>query len=176
MGTTQRVVEVINREMGGGIAQAVDGRLIRVHAPDDPNARVAVRAGRIENLEVRPMKTMAKVIVNPRTGSVVMNQTVTIETKSFGFLAPWSSKSVVRPLVRLPDRRSGLDRREARDRDDLVRDVVSLKRGAGRGEAQGAPPLESVEIVLVRPEHTECSRAQRSDFRRAQHQAGRVRR
>jgi flagellar P-ring protein precursor FlgI len=35
--------------------------------------------GRVENLEVRPMQTMAKVIVNPRTGSVVMNQTVTID-------------------------------------------------------------------------------------------------
>ena len=78
-GTTQRVVEVINREMGSGTAQAVDGRLIRVSAPEEPNARVAFM-GRIENLEVRPMKTMAKIIVNPRTGSVVMNQTVTIES------------------------------------------------------------------------------------------------
>ena len=78
-GTTQRVVEVINREMGAGTAQAVDGRLIRVFAPEEANARVAFM-GRVENLEVRPMKMMAKVIVNPRTGSVVMNQTVTIES------------------------------------------------------------------------------------------------
>jgi len=78
-GTTQRVVEVINREMGAGTAQAVDGRVIEVHAPEDANSRVAFM-GRIENLEVRPMKSMAKVIVNPRTGSVVMNQTVTIES------------------------------------------------------------------------------------------------
>lgn len=78
-GTTQRVVEVINREMGMGVAQAVDGRLIRVHAPEDPSARVAFM-GRIENLEVRPMKMMAKVIVNSRTGSVVMNQMVAIES------------------------------------------------------------------------------------------------
>lgn len=77
-GTTQRVVEVINREMGSGTAQAVDGRLIRVNAPEEANARVAFM-GRIENLEVRPMKTAAKIVVNPRTGSVVMNQTVTIE-------------------------------------------------------------------------------------------------
>jgi flagellar P-ring protein precursor FlgI len=77
-GTTQRVVEVINREMGAGTAQAIDGRQIQVHAPEDANSRVAFM-GRIENLEVRPMQTMAKVIVNPRTGSVVMNQTVTID-------------------------------------------------------------------------------------------------
>ncbi len=78
-GTTQRVVEVINREMGPGIAQAIDGRLIRVSAPEESNARVTFM-GRVENLEVRPMKSVAKVIVNPRTGSVVMNQMVTIES------------------------------------------------------------------------------------------------
>ena len=77
-GTAQRVVEVINREMGGGVAQAVDGRLIRVFAPEEANARVAF-LGRVENLEVRPMAGIAKVIVNPRTGSVVMNQKVTID-------------------------------------------------------------------------------------------------
>jgi flagellar P-ring protein precursor FlgI len=36
--------------------------------------------GRIENLEVQPAQTAAKVIVNGRTGSVVMNQAVTIQT------------------------------------------------------------------------------------------------
>ena len=78
-GTVQRIVEAINREMGQGTAQAVDGRQIRVHAPDDANSRVAF-LGRVENLDVRPVQTVAKVIVNPRTGSVVMNQSVTIET------------------------------------------------------------------------------------------------
>lgn len=78
-GTTQRVVDVINREVGPGTAQAVDGRLIRVVAPESADLRVAF-LGRLENLEVRPAKTIAKVIINPRTGSVVMNQTVTIES------------------------------------------------------------------------------------------------
>lgn len=77
-GTVQRMVDVINREIGPGTAQALDGRVVRVLAPEDPGARVAF-LGRIENLDVKPMKMMAKVIVNPRTGSVVMNQTVTLE-------------------------------------------------------------------------------------------------
>lgn len=77
-GTVQKVVEAINREMGAGVAQAVDGRQIRVRAPEEANARVAF-LGRIENLDVKPMAAMAKVIVNPRTGSVVMNQTVTLD-------------------------------------------------------------------------------------------------
>lgn len=78
-GTTQRVVDVINREIGPGTAQAIDGRLIRVSAPEEAASRVAF-LGRLENLEVRPTKTVAKVIINPRTGSVVMNQTVTIDS------------------------------------------------------------------------------------------------
>lgn len=76
-GTVKRMVEVINREMGP-VAEAVDGRQIRILAPDSPDARVNF-IGRIENLEVRPMQTAAKVIVNPRTGSVVMNQAVTLD-------------------------------------------------------------------------------------------------
>jgi flagellar P-ring protein precursor FlgI len=78
-GTTQRAVEAINREMGQGTAQALDGRVIRVNAPADADTRVAFM-GRLENLEIVPARTMAKVIVNPRTGSVVMNQMVTIES------------------------------------------------------------------------------------------------
>ena len=78
-GTTQRVVEAINREIGSGTAQAIDGRLVRVAAPEDANSRVAF-LGRLESLDVRPTKTVAKVIINPRTGSVVMNQTVTIDS------------------------------------------------------------------------------------------------
>ncbi len=77
-GNRQRVVEAINREMGAGTAEAVDGRMIRVNAPLDPNLRVAFM-GRVENLDVQMIKGMAKVIVNPRTGSVVMNQMVTID-------------------------------------------------------------------------------------------------
>ena len=65
--------------MGPGTAQAVDGRRVAVRAPEDGDARVSF-LGRIDNLDVRPDVGMAKVIVNPRTGSVVMNQKVTVET------------------------------------------------------------------------------------------------
>ncbi|MDR3299717.1 MAG: flagellar basal body P-ring protein FlgI [Candidatus Accumulibacter sp.] len=78
-GTTQRAVDAINRAMGQGTAQALDGRVIRVNAPEDADMRVAFM-GHLEDLQIQPSRTMAKVIVNPRTGSVVMNQMVTIES------------------------------------------------------------------------------------------------
>ena len=78
-GTAQIVVDAINKSMGGGTAQAVDGRRIAVRAPEDLDARVSF-VGRIENLEVRPVAGLAKVIINPRTGSVVMTQKVTLQS------------------------------------------------------------------------------------------------
>ena len=80
-GTAQRMVEVINREMGreyGPVAQALDGRVVQIRAPENPSARVAF-LGRLENLDVQPQKLPAKVIVNSRTGSVVMNQSVMVD-------------------------------------------------------------------------------------------------
>lgn len=77
-GTTRRVVDAINLATTPGTAQAVDGRTVRVRAPIDPTDRVAF-LGRIENLTVTPEQQAAKVIVNSRTGSVVMNQRVTLQ-------------------------------------------------------------------------------------------------
>lgn len=77
-GTAQRLAETINRAMGPGTAAASDGRQVRVRAPMDANSRVAF-LGRIENLPIAAMPAMAKVIVNTRSGSVVMNQWVTLE-------------------------------------------------------------------------------------------------
>ncbi|WP_019451272.1 flagellar basal body P-ring protein FlgI [Cupriavidus sp. BIS7] len=77
-GTVERVVEAINRHMGPGTAAAMDGRVVQVRTPQAPSARVGFMA-RIENLDVTPAKAAAKVILNARTGSIVMNQAVTVE-------------------------------------------------------------------------------------------------
>ncbi len=75
--TAQLMVEAINR-MAPGTASAADGRQVRVKAPTNADERVAF-IGRIENLDVTPAKMAAKVIVNSRTGSVVMNQAVLLD-------------------------------------------------------------------------------------------------
>ncbi|SDD63017.1 flagellar P-ring protein precursor FlgI [Cupriavidus sp. YR651] len=77
-GTAERVVEAINRNLGPGTAAAMDGRVVQVRAPQTPTARVGFLA-RIENIDVTPAKAAAKVILNARTGSIVMNQAVTVE-------------------------------------------------------------------------------------------------
>lgn len=73
-----RVVQAINSAFGAGVARAVDGRLIEVKAPVDSNQRVAFLA-KMENLSVASADASPLVIVNARTGSVVMNQAVKVE-------------------------------------------------------------------------------------------------
>ena len=74
----RKMVEAINRAAPGS-ATATDGRQIKVVAPLSVTERVAF-PGRIENLDVTPMQMAAKVIINARTGSVVMNQSVTLDS------------------------------------------------------------------------------------------------
>jgi flagellar P-ring protein precursor FlgI len=74
-----RVVDAVNRTFGPNTAAAQDGRVIRVRAPQDNSQRVAF-LGALESVNLTPAQTIAKVILNARTGSVVMNQAVTLES------------------------------------------------------------------------------------------------
>ncbi len=76
--TARLVVDAINQATAVGTAQALDARTIRVRAPVDSTSRVAF-IGMLESLPIRPAMQMAKVVVNSRTGSVVMNQAVTLQ-------------------------------------------------------------------------------------------------
>ena len=72
--TARRVAAAINRSQGAGTAEALDARVVQVRLPTQ-GSRVDFIA-EIENLEVLLAPPQARVIVNARTGSVVMNQSV----------------------------------------------------------------------------------------------------
>jgi len=76
-GTVQRAVDAINRQFGSGVATPVDARVIRVRAPADSGDRIGFLA-QLESLEVTPTREAARVVINARTGSVVMNQAVRV--------------------------------------------------------------------------------------------------
>ncbi len=92
--TAMRLADIINYSMSPdsskssnssnssatNIAHALDGRTIQVRAPQG-SARVAFIAG-IENMRVDPGQAAARITINARTGSVVMNQAVTLENCS----------------------------------------------------------------------------------------------
>ncbi|HYL17900.1 MAG TPA: flagellar basal body P-ring protein FlgI, partial [Burkholderiales bacterium] len=75
--TTTRIVDALNLIVGTGTATAVDGRRVRVKAPIDNSQRVEFLS-RLENVVVTPAEASPKVIINARTGSVVMNQLVRV--------------------------------------------------------------------------------------------------
>ena len=77
-GTTQNAVAELNKRFGMGTAQAVDGRVIQLQAPQDPASQAAFLS-QVENIQVARSAAPARVIINARTGSVVMNRTVMIE-------------------------------------------------------------------------------------------------
>jgi flagellar P-ring protein precursor FlgI len=75
--TTRAIVDVINKNFGAGTANAIDGVSISVRAPVDMSQRVTFMS-MIENLDVVPGESAAKVVVNSRTGTVVISRNVKV--------------------------------------------------------------------------------------------------
>jgi len=75
--TTRAIVDAINKNFGAGTANAIDGVSISVRAPVDMSQRVAFMS-MIENLDVVPGEAPARVVVNSRTGTVVISRNVKV--------------------------------------------------------------------------------------------------
>ncbi|HAO31669.1 MAG TPA: flagellar biosynthesis protein FlgI, partial [Candidatus Competibacteraceae bacterium] len=75
--TAERIVEAVNKTLGGDVAQAIDATSIQVRGPAERNQRVSLISV-LENIEVVPAQTAAKVIVNSRTGTIVIGQNVKV--------------------------------------------------------------------------------------------------
>jgi flagellar P-ring protein precursor FlgI len=75
--TATRLVQSVNKGVGEGTANIIDGGSIRVLAPQDLTQRVAFLS-LVENLQVEPASAPARVIINSRTGTVVISSNVTV--------------------------------------------------------------------------------------------------
>ena len=99
--TSKRLAEQINQTMGPGTAESIDAVSVRVRAPSDSSQRTAFVSA-LQTLEVKPGEVQARVIVNSRTGTVVIgdNVRVTPAAVSHGALvvtiseAPWVSQPI----------------------------------------------------------------------------------
>lgn len=76
--TAKNIVDKLNNLLGPRVAQAMDAGSIRVAAPVDPTQRVDYLSI-IENLEIEAGKAEAKVIINARTGTIVIGQDVRVQ-------------------------------------------------------------------------------------------------
>ncbi len=75
--TAKRVSDAINRLLGTKAAQAQDAASIRVSAPLEASSRVTFLSV-LENLQIQPGEAAAKVIINSRTGTIVIGQNVKV--------------------------------------------------------------------------------------------------
>ncbi len=73
--TAMRTAQAINDELGIEVAKAKDASSVTVSAPRDQNERVQFVAT-LENLEVDPADAKAKIVVNARTGTIIIGQNV----------------------------------------------------------------------------------------------------
>ncbi|WP_082190386.1 flagellar basal body P-ring protein FlgI [Frateuria defendens] len=75
--TAARVARAVNQAYGAGTAQAIDGGSVAVRGPRDPSQKVAW-LGAIQDLDVTPGDAPARVVVNSRTGTVVIGSDVRV--------------------------------------------------------------------------------------------------
>ncbi|MGD1826569.1 Flagellar P-ring protein 2 [Chromobacterium violaceum] len=153
--TANRAVQAINKVFGGDTARAVDGRLIEVRAPFDSNQRVQFLS-RMENIAVDPADLSPLVIINARTGSIVMNQAVTLGScaVSHGNLSVTVNNT---PQVSQPNPLSGGKTVVTNQADITINStsgkVVGLKGGANLSQVVnalnvlGATPQDLISIL-----------------------------
>lgn len=75
--TANRIATAINRVVGGGTARPLDAASVQVNAPRDPAQRVAF-VSLLENIDVEPGDAPARIVVNSRTGTVVIGSHVRV--------------------------------------------------------------------------------------------------
>lgn len=75
--TASRLADSINHTLGKGSARSIDASSIKVNAPRDPSQRVPFLS-LVENLQLTPGEAPARIVVNSRTGTIVIGQNVRV--------------------------------------------------------------------------------------------------
>jgi flagellar P-ring protein precursor FlgI len=150
-----RVAQAINTAFGDNTAQALDGRIVQMKAPQNPNDRVAFLS-KVQELTIDKAVGTAKIIVNARTGSVVMNQAVRLENcaVSHGNL---TVKITSTPVVSQPGALSAGQTVVAQENDIQISqsggELIQLKSAAQLSDVVkalntlGATPQDLVSIL-----------------------------
>jgi flagellar P-ring protein precursor FlgI len=154
--TATRLAERINNELGADTATATDAVSVRVHAPADSGQRVAFLS-LLENLEFSPGEAAARVIINSRTGTVVIGNHVrvtpaavshgslTVSIKEDQRVSQPNALSQGGTTVTVPD--STIDVQQKSSRMFLFQPGVSLDEIVRAVNEVGAAPGDLVAIL-----------------------------
>ncbi|MFN8793114.1 MAG: flagellar basal body P-ring protein FlgI [Betaproteobacteria bacterium] len=153
--TASAIAEAINRAHGDDTAEALDGRSVRVKMPAQPGARLAFLA-QIENLPVALARPAARVVLNARTGSIIVNDAVTLGpcAVAHGNLSVTISTT---PLVSQPNALAGGNTVQAERSDIAISQqggsLITLPASARLADvvkalnALGATPMDLLAIL-----------------------------
>ncbi len=153
--TASAIAEAINRAYGDDTAEALDGRSVRVRMPAQPGARLAFLA-QIENLRVALARPAARVVLNARTGSIIVNDAVTLGpcAVAHGNLSVTISTT---PLVSQPNALAGGNTVQAERSDIAISQqggsLITLPASARLADvvkalnALGATPMDLLAIL-----------------------------
>ncbi len=153
--TAQKVAHRVNESLGGTAAQAVDAGTVRIQIPDAYQQNMVGLISKVESLEVQP-DTPAKIVVNERTGTIVMGENVRIspvavahgnltvqitETPTVSQPLPFSNgETVVTP-------QSDIEVQEQKGHLSLVGGGVTLGQVVKGLNSIGATPRDLINIL-----------------------------
>jgi flagellar P-ring protein precursor FlgI len=153
--TATRMANKINEQFGEGVARALDPTSVEVLSPRDSHQKVSFLSV-LENLEIEPARASAKVIVNSRTGTVVINQQVTVSAAAIsqGGLsvnivdpAVLAARPEANPQGRMMEFDAGVSLREIVNAANKVgasaTDIVSILQGLKQAGAMRA------ELIVI---------------------------
>lgn len=153
--TALRVADAINLSFGDRRARAVDAVTITIDAEPGAESRIMMM-GLIENIEVKPAEAPAKVIVNARTGTVVINGAVRISPAAIAHgkltVSVQESPRVVQPAP-FSNGETAVEPSSAINVTEEKKPVINFKGGASLADivkavnAIGASPADMVAIL-----------------------------
>ncbi len=153
--TALRVADAINLTFGDKRARAVDAVTIQIDAEPGAQQRIMMM-GLIENIEVKPADAPARVIVNARTGTVVINGAVRISPAAIAHgkltVSVQESPRVVQPMP-FSKGETAIEPSSAVSVTEEKRPVINFKGGASLADivkglnAIGASPADMVAIL-----------------------------
>lgn len=153
--TATKTAGCINSRFGGGSAEALDAATVRISVPAQYRERVIALMTEVENLDVQP-EAVAKIIVNERTGTIVMGENVQISSVAIAHgsltVQVTEQQNVSQPLPFSRGQttvtpQSNIQVQEGKGALNLVKKSVTLGEVIQGLNAIGATPRDLINIL-----------------------------
>jgi len=153
--TAVRVVHAINEELGEPAAKALDSRTVEVGIPPEFQGRLVELVARLENLPIQ-LQNKARVVVNEKTGTVVMGAEVRIGAVSIvqGGLSiqVTASSQVSQPAPRSNGKTVTTEQKDVKVEEEKVKSLslepgISVGRLAEMLNNLGTSPRDMIAIL-----------------------------